>query len=145
MPSWCGSYCRDTKPPLCIWTVMLFCSGKTVNCSSSWEPLEAPQQQPESPRRLYYKPVINPYKSSELHYPPFKPLIGVKASQHSSSVATLTEFEACKTSSWKSTDAGTLPNTQPSWPEGDGKCVSFLWISSILLSFKLLIYNNELF
>lgn len=47
--------------------------------------------------RYCYKSVINPYKSSKLHYPHFKPLLGVRASQHSSCVATCTEFEACKT------------------------------------------------
>lgn len=44
-----------------------------------------------------FKPVINPHKSSELHYPHFKPLSGVRASWHSSCVATFTEFEVCKT------------------------------------------------
>lgn len=39
--------------------------------------------------------VTNPNKSSELHYPHVKPLIGVRAPQHSSCGATLQE--ACKT------------------------------------------------
>lgn len=82
---------------------MLFCSGKWANSLNCSSPLRShsnhcnDNQEALEDYGFCYKPVINPYKSSELHYLHFKPLIGVRASQHSSCIATLTEFEACKT------------------------------------------------
>lgn len=115
---------------------ILFCSGKwanSLNCSSlprSHSNHCNDYQEVLEDARFCYKPVINPYKSSETYYPYLEPLTDVSGIQAQQLCCYTHWVWSLQDSSRESTDAGTSPDSQPAYSEDNGKYVSSLWLSN---------------